>query len=134
MLFGFVLYNIFQMLCRCCMSLLFYSSKWWDSRHCDYGSILASCSCLIKVTLVSSGKSVAQFDSTKTCIFSQGTLVFFCSNIEPMRGAFTGPLGSTILLDGKIIEYKQREKSLKNLYLMCPLRCSKCLLRTVGNE
>ena len=61
-----------QWLCKC--------------HHCDLGSIPASCSYLIKVTLVTCDKSVIQCDSFKHRRFSPGTPVSSYSNTGPMRG------------------------------------------------
>ena len=44
--------------------------------YCILGSVLAACSYLIEVTLVTCEKSVVQFDSTKHRRFSPGTMVF----------------------------------------------------------
>ena len=49
---------------------------WWHSgsarvsHQCDWSSILAPCSCLIKVTFVKCVRSVVQFDFTKYHRFS----------------------------------------------------------------
>ena len=56
------------------------------SHHCDWGTILAPCSYLIKVTLVTREKSTVEFDSTKHRRCSPGTPVSYCCKTEPTRG------------------------------------------------
>ena len=56
------------------------------SYHCDKGSISAPCRYLINATVITCGKSVAHFNSTKYRRFSPSTPVSSCSNTEPMRG------------------------------------------------
>ena len=56
------------------------------SHHCGLGSILAPCSYLNKVNLVTCEKSVVQFDSTKHRRFSPGTPVSSCSNTGAKNG------------------------------------------------
>ena len=66
----------------------------------------APCSCLIKVTLVTCEKSVVQFDSTKHRRFSPGAPVSSCSNTGSMRVALTRPLGRTVQVADRVIQYK----------------------------
>ena len=64
---------------------------WWHSgsarvsHYCDWGSIPAAGSNLIKVALVTCEKSVFQFDSIKHRRFFPGTPVSSCHNTGPMR-------------------------------------------------